>query len=483
MSMERPASLTRGVTKEDVDLVREQVDALGKLVKKLSTDGSELKAVLEQSQAAGSVRPRVRRSSWDPMRQMPMSELVAKAHRAPKEEAPMDESQLGPAVTFSAPQEALAHKTMREIMEEEERARAEAAAEARATLASNGSQRRSVEDAGAASSKRRTAEASATVLHDARPAVKRLSDRASQGRKSASSRRGALPAVVNKKALADAVRLQSGDEWAQRVLPLLEGVLNSLSGRDADEPSGSVEGLARMGPCAAYLALHDLMLREEDEPPLARGPHETPANAAARARAQQDGPVAAHILPRAGCESEAEFRQRLAVFAPKSARGARKVKPSLATLVLPKQPHEAPRDFELRMECQASTAFVVLPRMPGEAHADFLGRLEAISASRMLWAAESSESVRRAPRPLLMPRGRHESLEMYGQRLDAASAPPTDGDGDSGAYCAVYLPQAADEPDELAALRFASQAAEPESLAPFNPRLETLDTFEARMQP
>jgi len=270
------------------------------------------------------------------------------------------------------------------------------------------------------------------------------------------------------------VRLQSGAEWGTQTLPMLEEVLKSLAG-DGDGASlpqvySAHQNLDKLPPVAAYLTVHNLIIRREGDPPLPRGPHESAQQAALRAKTQPD--ALATILPSSEAESDEDFLLRLEVFTPKTSRG--KTRMPVATLVPPRQRDEGKYDFAARMKEQLVCTFTVLPRSPFEKKEQFTRRLEAIDASRTLWA----DAKKGAPLPLLLPRGEHECESVCAERLERASTPPGRG---GRVYCPVWLPQAIGESDGLAMLRVRAQTYSKETLVPFDPKLETESSFEERV--
>ena len=171
-------------------------------------------------------------------------------------------------------------------------------------------------------------------------------------------------------------------------------------------------------------------------------------------------------------ESDHDFKLRLSVFKQRAVRGSVQTRPSLASLVLPRGPQEKDRDFEERMHMQEAAPFVILPRDQYESHEDWAMRLEETGEARAFWMVPHLE----VPPPLLMAKGRFESVDSCKMRLGQAGTPPEK----KSHYCAVVLPQAENEDDEMVELRLQAQANVGKSVVPYDPHLETVEEFEAR---
>jgi len=259
-----------------------------------------------------------------------------------------------------------------------------------------------------------------------------------------------------------------------RTLPVLEGALAMLTGEGgASAPDHSLDQLQ---PADAFLSVQGLVAsRRPDDPPLPRGEHETVQQAAMRVQAQAH--TASLILPKPQAEGDEQFKLRLACFKPRQTRGKAGVKPPLAIFVLPMAEGEKPKDFEARMKMQEGTPFVILPRDALESVHDYKARLDSIGEARTLWLDHE-----KVPPPLLLPRGQHEAQRVFTERLETASTPPElTRKGKYKDFCPVFLPQAKGEPDDVALERIAAQASTKSSVLPFDPAIESLGEFQARL--
>lgn len=263
--------------------------------------------------------------------------------------------------------------------------------------------------------------------------------------------------------------LQSGTEWQQHCMPLLEGAFHQLA------PAIDSSVLLRNSPTACLAAVLEAAACVPGDKPLPIGPFESKGQQVARAEAQQH--TSSYILPRSTSEREEDFKLRLNVFKP-AAQGPRSRKKKAIPLVFPLQPNESPNDFEQRMKLQAHTTFIVLPRGPGEQKSDFDARLEAIKDVTAQWAMHGCQNV--SP-PLVLPRGRNETFAAFTKRLDQACEPP-DTPESARSFCTVILPQAQGEDEAQFEVRLRSQAGVSETIVPFNAKLELQEEFSARLE-
>ena len=518
--LDRP-DLQRGPSAEEV---QKQIKALDGQIKKLSREGSALRAALDAAPSP-KVKSPARKKEWAAL---PMSKIMAMqgmVANAKKEETHEEYHSVGVGVPKASA--AFAGKSMKQIAEEAQAAERQRISDERKRLAAPKSSLdkkasaskpkandflsrcddRYEEDAHVDEAKlevanfarevsnRRAAHHEVPVegFDDRKTTIQMALERADKARsdKKAAARRGSVmqdlvhvakndasakkaaprrAAAVHAQlagALKQATRMQSGPDWSNRVLPMLESVIDMLSGGGLSSHS-----LAQMNPCEAFLSLHKLVMRRDDDPPLARGECENVQQAALRVQAQAD--TSAIILPKSRDETDDDFKLRLSIFKPRTVRGKAGKKPSLATLVLPRAADEKAKDFEERMKVEAAAPFVVLPRDPHETLKDYQSRLDETKEARTLWMSDEYD----VPPPLLMPRGKHESAALCQQRFAAASSPPSRA---SDAYCPVWLPQGEGEDSDMFEARLEAQAKARRSIPPFDAKLEDEEEFEMRM--
>ena len=285
-----------------------------------------------------------------------------------------------------------------------------------------------------------------------------------QRRESSAQRRGRQSRNVSlasqdvQNASAPAI-VAPGAEWTTGALPALmeaRKVFNAKFGK----PSAPFDELK---PWEAYTSLHNLCRYQPGAEPLKRSASESPDDFALRSAAQRL--CTCYILPRAGCESEDQFKLRVQVRKPRAPSAPKKP----PALVLPCGPRETPNDFERRMQVQTRTTLTVVPRGVGEDPASFDERIRAVEESIMKW----SKLTKRVP-PLILPRSKHEDRPLFLERLKHAVSPDA---------CCIILPQTHGESEALARKRLALQKKLKDvAVYPFDRTKESPEDFEERLQ-
>ena len=250
-----------------------------------------------------------------------------------------------------------------------------------------------------------------------------------------------------------------GHEWTVGVLPYFVETRKLFNTRFG-MPKTPLEELT---PLETYKAMHELCKLKPGAEPLKRSGSESTNDFQMRFAAQKV--CLGYILPRAGCESEEQFKTRVQARKPRAPQAPKKP----LAFVLPLSQRETPNEFEKRMQLQARTTFTVLPKGIGEDESSYEDRVRVIEESINKWA----KVAKRVP-PLVMPHGKHESRALFIERLKQAV------DMDS---CCILLPQAHGETDAQARSRLALQKKLKEVVVyPFDALRESPEEFEERLE-